>query len=131
MKILSPRHTEAVESHEMFFANDKTGHSGYGFPCDAAGVIAPLGNDCARANLAKCLAGTNGILPGTLKTWVNHHTRSAVGLCECGTRVYLSGFTNTCDGCDADYNKSGQQLAPREVWGEDTGESLSEILAIP
>ena len=30
--------------------------------------------------------------------------------------------------CEADYNSSGQRLAPREQWGWDTGESLGEIL---
>lgn len=35
-----------------------------------------------------------------------------------------------CEGCDRDYNSAGQELAPREQWGEDTGESLSDILQI-
>jgi len=30
--------------------------------------------------------------------------------------------------CGADYNSSGQRLAPREQWGWDTGESVSDIL---
>lgn len=54
----------------------------------------------------------------------------AVGECECcGASVELSGFTNTCD-CGADYNGSGQRLAGREQWGEETGEALSDILRI-
>ncbi len=48
--------------------------------------------------------------------------------CGCGQEVYCSGFTNTCD-CGRDYNHAGQQLAPRSQWGEETGESLSDILA--
>lgn len=39
-------------------------------------------------------------------------------------------FTNTCPGCNLDYNPMGQVLAPRDQWGEETGESLREILAI-
>jgi hypothetical protein len=55
----------------------------------------------------------------------------AVGQCDvCGQYVDLCGFTNTCD-CGADYNMSGQRLAGREQWGEDTGESLADILRIP
>jgi len=54
----------------------------------------------------------------------------AIGRCSCGKEVELAGFTNTCD-CGADYNSSGQLLAPREQWGEETGESLSDILMIP
>lgn len=50
--------------------------------------------------------------------------------CRCGRELETPGFTNTCD-CGADYNWAGQELAPREQWGEETGESLSDILNIP
>lgn len=57
-------------------------------------------------------------------------TEPAIGLCEhCGRQVSLSGFTNTCE-CDTDYNMSGQLLAPRSQWGEETGESLFDIMGI-
>jgi len=52
-----------------------------------------------------------------------------VGKCDCGREVLLYGFTNTCD-CGRDYNMSGQLLAPRSQWGEETGESVSDILSI-
>lgn len=55
--------------------------------------------------------------------------RRAVGRCSCGREVLLRGFTNTCE-CGADYNISGQRLAPRSQWGEETGESVADILAI-
>lgn len=42
--------------------------------------------------------------------------------CECGAEVFCPEFTNTCDHCGADYNMSGQLLAPRSQWGEETGE---------
>jgi len=48
----------------------------------------------------------------------------------CGEICDCSGFTNTCPSCGADYNWAGQRLAPREQWGEETGESLSDILSI-
>lgn len=54
----------------------------------------------------------------------------AVGLCQCGHLVTLYGFTNTCERCGRDYNMDGQLLAPREQWGEETGETLADILAI-
>ena len=54
----------------------------------------------------------------------------ALGQCSCGEEVLLSGFTNTCDQCGKDYNLSGQELAPRSQWDEETGESLSDILII-
>ena len=51
----------------------------------------------------------------------------AEGCCECGKLVTLTSFTNTCD-CGRDYNMSGQQLAPRSQWGEETGETAGDIL---
>lgn len=59
----------------------------------------------------------------------NGRTRPVIR-CFCTREVLCYGFTNTCD-CGADYNSSGQHLAPREQWGEETGESLSDILNIP
>ena len=47
--------------------------------------------------------------------------------CGCGRLVECRNFTNTCE-CGADYNFAGQQLAPREQWGEETGETADEIL---
>jgi len=48
--------------------------------------------------------------------------------CSCGQWVVCGGFTNTCD-CGADFNWSGQQLAARSQWGEETGESAEDIIA--
>jgi len=50
-------------------------------------------------------------------------------LCDCGREVDLVGFTNSCS-CGADYDSAGNLLAPREQWGEETGEYLGDILRI-
>jgi hypothetical protein len=47
--------------------------------------------------------------------------------CVCGRKVTCHAFTNTCE-CGRDYNHAGQELAPRSQWGEETGETHSEIL---
>jgi hypothetical protein len=47
--------------------------------------------------------------------------------CDCGRKVWCDGFTNTCE-CGRDYNWNGTQLAPRSCWGEETGESASDII---
>lgn len=47
--------------------------------------------------------------------------------CDCGEILICDGFTNTCS-CGADYNMSGQRLASRKQWGEETGETADEIL---
>ena len=42
---------------------------------------------------------------------------------RCHTPVHLwSSWANECDNCGTEYNGSGQELAPREFWGEETGE---------
>jgi len=52
------------------------------------------------------------------------------GICNrCGEEVGLHGFTNTCE-CGADYNMNGEALAPRSQWGEETGESVEDILSV-
>lgn len=48
--------------------------------------------------------------------------------CACGDRLVLSSFTNTCDGCGADYNMQGDRLADRRFWGEETGETAADIM---
>lgn len=44
----------------------------------------------------------------------------------CDTWMELDNFTNTCSKCGTDYNSSGQQLAARHFWGEETGENWYE-----
>jgi len=46
----------------------------------------------------------------------------------CEKWMSLGNFTNTCTYCGADYNGSGQLLASRHCWGEETGEHWSECL---
>ncbi len=50
--------------------------------------------------------------------------------CRCGHEMDVPCFTNTCSMCGRDYNSSGQTLAPRSQWGEETGESVSDILSV-
>lgn len=45
--------------------------------------------------------------------------------CNCGRMVDCSNFTNTCP-CGRDFNFSGTELAPRDQWGEETGEHWTE-----
>lgn len=106
--------------------------SGFGFPCDEQGTIdiAALAEP-ARANLTDCLDGTFDVVDDGVQRYVNRYTEPAVGECDrCRREVELGRFTNECE-CGADYNSAGQLLAPRSQWGEETGESLADILSIP
>jgi len=133
MEIIQRRKVEFVTVHQLNF--DITPGSGWSFDCDATGSIdrAAL-NPAALENLLLCETGEvrgTKVGKGYVNTFEVRHTESAIGKCDCGEEVVLSGFTNTCDKCGADYNGSGQQLAPREQWGEETSEDLSDILSIP
>ena len=48
---------------------------------------------------------------------------------KCGRYVAIDpgAFTSSCD-CGTDYNWNGTLLAPRSQWGEETGESLADIM---
>lgn len=137
MKIISHRERVTVEEHRRDFDIVDIPGAGFSFPCDAEGNLEEL-NPVAAESLAGCLAGRMKLGDGAehdirdngIKSWTRSYTVPSEGVCDvCGEVVALRGFTNTCD-CGADYNMSGQRLAPRSQWGEDTGESVADILAI-
>lgn len=49
--------------------------------------------------------------------------------CDCNNELVCNNFTNECS-CGRDYNFGGSLLADRSQWGEETGESVSDILAV-
>ena len=56
--------------------------------------------------------------------WIDGPRQIKVRQCDCGCEVYCdNGWSNECD-CGATYNGAGQQLAPRHMWGEETGETF-------
>lgn len=132
-KIKRRTHHTSTEHRRSFEYRGEPG-CGFSFECDATGKvdIAAL-NPCARKNFLECCEGfTNGqpIEDCGVETHEHSWVEPAVGLCDCGAEVILDGFTCPCE-CGADYNSAGQRLAPRTQWGEETGESLSDILRIP
>jgi hypothetical protein len=125
MKIISPRTFHEHTAYSLCFDWEDMPGAGFAFPCDKEGKVneAEL-HQCARDNLRMCLQGEDNVE-------MLHHTywEPAIGECNrCGNEVVLDSFTNSCSQCYLDYNQSGQQLAPREQWGEETGEDLSDIL---
>lgn len=44
--------------------------------------------------------------------------------CDCGEEVHCNdAWANSCE-CGQEFNGSGQRLAPRSQWGEETGEQF-------
>lgn len=124
MRIIQGR--ERVTTHRKWWEVEDHRHPGYGWAFDADQKIEDL-SEAALENLALIVCDPR--FPRRLHEWDQSFTNPALGLCDiCDHEVYLEGFTNTCDFCGADYNLDGQRLAPRSQWGEETGETLSDIL---
>ena len=131
----TPRKRVQVESFEMSFEYKNHPGAGYGFECNSAGVIkTALMNPEGIKSLEFCMAGgdeSDPILPGKLRDC--SYSYMANGSCECPrchVKVWLSdAFWNTCDNCGADFDGNGNMLAPREQWGEETGECLADIMS--
>lgn len=131
MEIISQRKRVHVESYMLCFSWRDTPGAGFSFPCDKEGNLTPeAANPDAQANLDKCLSGEYDVIAKGVQDYSYHYTQPKVGKCSCGKEVSLDHFTNTCE-CGRDYNSSGTLLAPREFWGEETGESVADILRIP
>jgi hypothetical protein len=118
--ISEPVDRESVE-FSLFFENPESKGSGYSFDSDEAGnVDAEKLNEVARANFERMLAGD---WPRDVRRFESHWREPAVIECDCGTHLELySSWANSCQRCGREYNGSGQLLAPRSQWGEETGE---------
>lgn len=103
--------------------------AGFSFDCDEHGTIdrSQLAPE-ALPNLARCEA-LDGVRSTGIAKYEWSYRQPAIGKCSCGRRIELDHFTNACD-CGWDYNSSGDLLAPRSQWGEETGEHLADILRI-
>lgn len=121
-------HEETTFAHYFGWRSDP--NAGFAFNCDKEGNVLNL-QDAAQENYNKCLSGEYDVIDQGVIPFVHRWTDPAAIECPCGAEVELYGFTNTCEKCSRDFNQSGQELAPREFWGEETGESLADILQIP
>ena len=116
MKIIEPRKYEVLVSYTLVF-------KGFCFDCDKDGnvdesTLQPLGLE----NYRKCIASGE---KGKFERYERGYSHPAIGECSCGNQISLANFTNTCK-CGADYNSSGQLLACRSQWGEETGEHWTD-----
>lgn len=130
MSIEIIKEREIIESVEYFLNfswSDKGG--GFSFSCDEHGnVDTAKMRDAARINLWKCYSGEYDVIFKGIEKRTHTYVDPKIGKCICGSEVILDRFTNTCYDCERDYNMSGQLLADRSQWGEETGESVQDIL---
>ena len=130
IEIIKRRERIEQVNYERIFSRRDIPGAGAGFPCDSEGNVLPLEHQAARDNLADCLAGKNDVVDEGVRTWTKVYYEPAKARCLCGHEIRLSSFTNTCSSCGRDYNQAGQLLSARSQWGEETGETPAEILAI-
>lgn len=57
--------------------------------------------------------------------WSGRMRRFKVIRCDCGCEITLYDWWSTGCDCGTEYNGSGQRLAPRQFWGEETGETFT------
>lgn len=135
MRIIQERQRHQDINHLKTYTIKGTG-CGYSFNCDEDGnVDVENMNPEARVNYEYCQTGKNErgetIKPTGVRKSIHAWIEEAIGICDdCSQEVELGGFTNTCE-CGADYSSTGQRLAPREQWGEETGEHPADISRIP
>jgi hypothetical protein len=133
IEIVHESYVEDFEEFSLSFEYPDSPGAGFSFPCDKEGNPDWDHFDdpryaAARENLDKCLLGKYDVVFKGVerRSWSYRHPR--VGRCHCGEEVTLDRFTNTCYICGTDYNSAGQELAPREQWGEETGEHWSDCI---
>ena len=126
------RQSEHVTDHHhalnFVYRGDTT--AGFSFDCDKAGKVDVENmNPAGRENYEKCLDGTHDVIDKGVQSWENSYRVPAVGKCECGREVQLEehGMSGIDCECGRIYNSSGQALAPRSQWGEETGESFADM----
>ena len=131
MEIIQKRKKVRVETYGLAFDYRGDSSGGFSFECNEQGeVFTDQMSEAALDNLRMCLAGDHDVVPQGVRTYAHTYIEPTIGLCDCGEKVYLERFTNTCK-CGRDYNSFGQLLAPREQWGEETGEHWTDIINIP
>lgn len=131
MKIVTRSRFITSVRHVRYFERTSCPGAGFVFDCSEDGLVDTSAMSTSmRASYDACVAGTHDgdvMLDRGVERLEHTYRDPAVGLCNrCSSEVVLGNFTNTCALCGADYNSSGQELAPREQWGEETGEQWWE-----
>ena len=123
LKNYVPRNYKTITEYELSF-DDGRGN-GFAFPCNAKGEVPEDLNECAKANLERCLKR-----PDKFRRWnkvVTIHRNvcdPAHGTCVCGREVELwDEYYGACQcECGRWYNLFGQELLPPDQWEIDPSE---------
>lgn len=127
-ELIRERSVRFETAYELEFATVSGSGSYLCFPCDKDGKPT-ITNPAAAENYRAVMAGERPDLQdGRVRTLNIRIAEPAAVRCDCGAVVELySTWANACDACGREYNGSGQTLAPREQWGEETGETQADF----
>jgi hypothetical protein len=116
---------EEYEYHLEY--ESKNNESTYSLPCNSDGRLLKCQmSPCALANYEHCVNPVSNIICTGIKKYTSRHIEPAIARCCCGRSITLeSSWSNSCENCGREYDKNGNQLAPRSQWGEETGEYFS------
>lgn len=115
-RIISPRRIVETVEYRITY---RTPAGDFSFPSDRWGNVH---RKFMSPSLLESFDRCQKSCEGTLEELGSIETIPAVMKCDCGKRLELdSGWSNACE-CGREFNGSGQLLAPREDWGEETGE---------
>jgi hypothetical protein len=132
LKNFTPSRPIETTRYELVFRLEDGCGSAFSFECDETGNVYRYRlPSLALHNLELCLEGeVDGypVRPGVVRSYVQHYVEDGSGTCVCGAHVTLySSWANSCPGCGREYNGSGQLLADRSLWGEETDESVADM----
>lgn len=126
--ITRPSIEEVVEYYRAY---DYVGRPGCGwwFRCDKDGNIPSSEKSEAYEKAMKALQSGEVDDNGVQERRWTYRVPGVISCDRCAHQVDIDdSWLNTCPHCGADYDGSGNLLAPRSQWGEETGESLADIL---
>lgn len=93
-------------------------YRGFHLDSDSDGNIPPKQHELLKECLEDPDLKDLGLESNTRSYWTTGIIR-----CVCHEEIHLfSHWANQCPSCEREYNGSGQLLAPRCFWGEETGE---------
>src|SRR5262245_7327131 len=125
LQIITPSKRVTKREFRRSFERKDIPGAGWGFPCNEDGsVVGPLHSTGAE-NYWMCITGQYDIIDRGVEVIQWSYRLDAIGKCECGRTIALRGDTD-CE-CGRIYNHVGQQLNPRHMWGDDTGEHFESF----
>lgn len=132
LKNFTPRKLVETTQYELVFRLEDDCGSTFAFECDESGnVCRDTLPELALHNLDLCLKSEvdgYAVRHGVIRSHEQSYVEDGSGECICGRHVAITrSWANACGGCGREYNGSGQLLADRSCWGEETGESVTDM----